>query len=265
MKRYKLFFSIIAIYCVACNNSTSNFVETKSVTKQDSLPSDEKDTTTQFITTLPDSAKPIFGYRFIIQGDFNGDGKQENLVEHYISLIDNKEAPKFYNGLKDYSQQVDITIQKQPMVFALCSDNRIDTLSIDATGQLFGLSYLKNEGDLDGDGGDELSYVVDFADWSNINTCHIMSYKKNKWVDIYSFGIWDWQLPALPQSINDYGLFGTQDKIIVEKEDTINAILEQELLQFKGFIKKISTSTFQVRFRNDEASEDSVIVNFKKK
>jgi hypothetical protein len=265
MKCYILILFIIALYCMACNNTTSNFVETKSLIKQDSLPSDEKDTTTQFTATVPDSAKPIFGYRFIIHGDFNGDGKQEDLVEHYISLLDNKETPKFYDGLKDYTQQVDITIKKQPIVFALCSDNTIDTLSIDARGQLFGLSYLKNEGDLDDDGKDEVSYVIDHADWSNINSCHIMSYKKNKWVNIYSFGIWDWQLPGLPQSINDYRLFGIQDKIIIEKEDNINAILEQELLQFKGFIKKISASTFQVRFRNDEASEDSVIVNFKKK
>jgi len=219
------------------------------------------------ITTATASEKPeireVFGYRFVITGDFDGDGKIEQLIEHYFSLRDNKEANKFYEGLEDYADAVGLAVEKNAYVF-LSSDNPlIDTLRIAKGGQVFGISYLKNEGDLDGDGGDEISYVIDWADGSNLNTWYIMTYKNGKWEELYSFPIWDWQLPNLPYMTNKYGLFGTEGKFVIPKNDTINALIEKELCEFEGLVKKIKTNKIQIIYRNDETEVDTMIVNLK--
>lgn len=114
--------------------------------------------------TIPQEIVPVFGYRFVISGDFDGDGKNEKLTEHFYSQLDNKETNKFYEGLTDYDQLVDLTVKKDPVSFISSDNKHIDTLLISSGGQLLGLSYLKNEGDLNGDGTDEVSYVVDWAD-----------------------------------------------------------------------------------------------------
>ncbi|MFT5822368.1 MAG: hypothetical protein ACI8ZM_003624 [Crocinitomix sp.] len=45
--------------------------------------------------SVKDIITPIFGYHFIIEGDFNGNGIQDTLVEHYISQSNWKETDKF--------------------------------------------------------------------------------------------------------------------------------------------------------------------------
>lgn len=124
---------------------------------------------------------------------------------------------------------------------------------------------MKNEGDLTGDGTDEVSYVVNWADWSNMNTWHIMSYKNKAWKELYSFPIWDWQLPDLPETFNNYGLFGLQDKVMVPEDDSVNLLIEQNMNEFKGLVKKIKNNQIQVIFKNEEASEDTMLVDLTKK
>ena len=203
---------------------------------------------------------PIFGYRFAIQGDFDGDGKQEKLTEHYINRDDGKESNKYYDGVDDYYDMVDLVIKKNPESFALSDDPKIDMLQINSGGQLFGISYLKNEGDLNGDGTDEVSYVIDYADFSNLNSWHIVTYKNKEWEEIYKFSIWDSQLPNLPSCTNQYGLFGTENKIIETSEDKAT---EKKLHEWKGLVKKLKHNKIQVIYRTDEAEEDTIVVDFK--
>lgn len=205
--------------------------------------------------------KPVFGYRFVITGDFNGDGIKEKLIEHFFSSIDNKEANKFYDSLTDYAELVDLTIKKEPFSFLVSDNSIIDTLHISNDKQLLGLSYLKNEGDLNGNGSDEISYVVNWADWSNLNTCNIMTYRNKEWESLYSFPIWDWQLPDLPEAVNDYGLFGLNEKLIYASSDSNNKLMEKQLNDFSGLVKKIATNKIQIVYRNDEANEDTMIVD----
>jgi hypothetical protein len=204
---------------------------------------------------------PVFGYRFIIEGDFDGDGKKERLTEHFISGIDKKETSKYYDAVEDYWDMIDLTIKKEPISYVLCDNTTIDTLKIHSGGQLFGISYLKNEGDLNGDGTDELSYVVDWADYSNFNSWHIMTYKNGKWKELLTFPIWDWQLPDLPVANNRYSLFGSEGKKFVN--DTVNIRLMKELKQFEGLVKKIKTNKIQVIFMGKEAEIDTIILNMK--
>ena len=137
-------------------------------------------------------------------------------------------------------------------------------MHISSGGQLLGLSYLKNEGDLNGDGTDEVSYVVNWADWSNTNTWHLVTYKNKKWKELYSFAIWDWQLPDLPETFNQYGLIGLEQKIINTTNVTMNKRIEKELKDFKGLVKKVKTNKIQVIFKNNEAEEDTMIVDLKR-
>jgi hypothetical protein len=241
---------------------TSNAITLDSISKDSST---TELTDEDILKTIPKNIKPILGYRFVIKGDFDGDGKKENLVEHFYSSIDNKETNKFYDGLDNYEQLVALTIKKMPYSFVLSDNAKIDTLSISISAQLLGLSYLKNEGDLNGDGTDEVSYVVNWADWSNMNTWHIMTYKSNRWEELYSFPIWDWQLPDLPETFNNYGLFGLQDKVMVPEDDSVNLLIEQNMQQFKGLVKKMKINQIQVIFKNEEASEDTMLVDLTKK
>jgi hypothetical protein len=209
-----------------------------------------------------DSTEAVMGYRFVLKGDFNGDGKQETLTEHYLSSMNGQESPK-YGVDQDYGEMVQIAVDKDPVSLLSCDDPSIDTLQIASGGQVFGLAWAKNEGDLDGDGGDELSYVVEWADWSSLNTCHLVSFKKGAWKELFSYSIWDWQLPALPQSVTQYGLFGVMDKIAFNENDSINRLIDAELKSFRGFITPIAVNRIQVRYRNDEAMEDSAVVNLR--
>lgn len=201
---------------------------------------------------------PVFGYRFVIRGDFDGDGKLEKLSERYISTIDNKEINKFYEGIDDYGDMVDLAIKRDPKSFVLSNNKQIDTLQISSGGQLFGISYLKNEGDLNGDGTDEVSYVIDYADFSNLNAWHIVTYKNGKWQELYQFPIWDWQLPNLPTNSNQYGPFGTENKNIDATEDIET---EWELHGWEGLVRKIQVNKIEVIYRNEEADMDTMVVN----
>ena len=201
---------------------------------------------------------PVFGYRFAITGDFDGDGKLEKLKEHYTSNLYNKEINKFYDGIDDSGDMVDLAIKSDPKSFVLSDNKQIDTLQISSGGQLFGVSYLKNEGDLNGDGTDEVSYVIDYADFSNLNSWYIVTYKNGKWQELYQFPIWDWQLPNLPANSNQYGLFGTENKNIYASEDIET---EWELHGWEGLVRKIQAGKIQVIYRNEEADLDTMVVN----
>ena len=226
--------------------------------KEDSLTPMEKT-----LRSVPKNAKPRFGYRFVIRGDFDGDGRQDTLTEHYISSLDGKETNKFYDNLDNYGQQVALTVHKHPVSFVTSNSKGIDTLLISRDLQLLGLLYLKNEGDLDGDGADELSYVVNWAAWSSVNTWYLMSYKKHKWVELYSFTIRDWQLPRLPYFSKEYGMFGVSGTSSTGDNDSINKQIEKELLAFPGFVRKIKKNVIRVTYVTDMAEPDTAIIDLR--
>jgi hypothetical protein len=225
--------------------------------KESTLPNlTPKQEDSAYISTL----NQVFGYRFEIEGDFNGDGKNENLKEHFYDLKTNSETNKFYDSI-GYDILVAITVMhKKPYSFLLSDNNKIDTLRVTKSGQQLGLSFLKNEGDLDRDGGDEISYVVNWADWSNMNTCHIMSYKNKEWIELYSFEIWDWQLPNLPETVNLYGPVGLSNKIINKKSDTVNKQIVSEFENFPGLIEKVEKNKIKVHKQNLELGYVETIV-----
>jgi hypothetical protein len=112
----------------------------------------------------------------IIEGDFDGDGRKEQIAEYLIDpkskkIVDIKEWAD--NGLDGISQ-------------LRCSNNAIRNYEIE--GRSIGLLYFGNKGDLNGDGADDIFFVKDQMQ-SRIHGANILSYKNGKWEIILSFGI----------------------------------------------------------------------------
>jgi len=213
---------------------------------------------------IPKVLVPVMGYRFVVTGNFKGDGKIDTLTEHYFSKLTGKETNKAYDSLEDYDTLVSLTVNKDPYSFVLCNDKTIDTLNITDNPQLLGLSWLHNEGDLDGDGGDELSYVIDWADWSSVNTCHIVSYKNGKWVELFSFMMHDWQLPQLPQMVSGFGMFGLDGVATIAHNDSLNKQIEDTLKAFPGLITKLKNGKIEIAsYTNDFAGDSALVFNLK--
>lgn len=251
----KILLSIfITALLIGCASPSVNSEETD-LNDLDSLPLIDSSTTEPII--------PVFGFRFMITGDFNGDKKQDTLFEHYISQNDFEETEKFYQNLPDYDALVDTTMKKRPLSYIACSNSSIDSLIITDREQQLGLSFLKNEGDLDGDGNDEVSYVINWADWSNMNSWNIISYKNGKWINLYSFSIRDWQLPDLPETINQYGFIGLMDKTILDSSNQNIDQINKEFLEFPGLVRKVKTNKIEIIYCNEEAMLDTTIIDLR--
>jgi hypothetical protein len=255
---------LIALF-FSCKNEPKN--SSKEGTSPDSIETHNKTIESRLrevLQSIPKEVKAVFGYRFVISGDFNGDHKNEQLIEHYFSGMDHKESNKFYDNLSEFEQLVALSIEKRPLSFLSSDNTDIDTLIIHSGDQLLGLSYLKNEGDLNGDGGDEISYVINWADWSNVNTCHIKTYHQHQWKELHSFDIWDGQLPDLPDTFDQYALFGLAQKDLQATNDSLNERVMKELKAFKGLIRKMGNSKIEVIGQNEEAVMDKMMITLKK-
>ncbi|MGL4597344.1 MAG: hypothetical protein ACRCYO_07450, partial [Bacteroidia bacterium] len=152
-----------------------------------------------------------------------------------------------YSNIDDYDLLVKLTVDKDPFVFLQATNEEIAKFELVGSSQIFGFSFLKNEGDLNGDGTDEVSYVVDWADWSTLNSCHIISYRTGRWEELYSFDIWDWQLPALEEN---------------EMTEIKPSSFSDE--NFDGLIKKLTVNKMQIIYRNEEAMKDTLVVDLSK-
>jgi hypothetical protein len=197
--------------------------------------------------------KPIWGYRFVITGNFSGAGI-DTLREHYYSKVKHLETNKYFDNV-DYDKMVSLAMKQEPWSFVTCSNHTVDTLNISSDVQLFGIAWLKNEGDLNGDGTDEVSYVVDWADWSSLNTCHIVTLTKHGWKELYHFMVHDWEIPDLPDYQTEYGLFGSSGGHSSYKNDTANQRILQNMKKFSGFIKKVKPGIILVHTWTIDASD----------
>ncbi|HLO60324.1 MAG TPA: hypothetical protein VK179_16355 [Bacteroidales bacterium] len=144
-----------------------------------------------------------FSDRLMITGDFNGDESIDTLKESFISSIDGKETNK-YSDI-EYDSLVALTIKKKP-ICRLISNSLTPLIVNKDKYQLFGLAFLKNEGDLDNDGSDELGLIVDWADWSNVNYYQILSYKNSNWTELFNFEIRDFDIADLKENKDSKGL-----------------------------------------------------------
>jgi hypothetical protein len=192
------------------------------------------------------SLRPVHGYRFVVSGAFAQAGRRTRLTERFLDGRTGKESPKFYRDL-DYDALVALTCAKDPIVELQPSDPSVRPLVLEGLGQVFGFAYVRNEGDLDGDGRDELSYVVDYADWSALNRCVVVGYHRGRWKELASFAIHESWLPRLPDFQQQFWLFGVAGRGTSPGDRRTNRRLERRLAAFPGFIRKVAPGRIRVR------------------
>jgi len=130
----------------------------------------------------------ILGERFTVTGDFNGDKTNDTIFESYISSATQKETYKFLDA-NDWDHNQALIIDNKPISRIYSNIAGIDTFVVTMQSQQMGIERIENLGDLNGDGNDELGYVIAWADNSNLNHYHIISLAGKKFEEIFSFQI----------------------------------------------------------------------------
>jgi len=120
-------------------------------------------------------------------GDYDGDGKDEMLYESLVSSITHERIDSivFYN---EYGGLVDTICRLDPEL-KLKTTNNIPDLMLSHGCQVFGLHGIVNLGNINDSPGDEIALVVQWADWSNLNTCRIYTLSSDGWELINTFSV----------------------------------------------------------------------------
>nr|WP_322625257.1 hypothetical protein [uncultured Flavobacterium sp.] len=192
-------------------------------------------------------SRPEMGYRFVINGDFDGDGKPETLLERFTDSLYVNEVPKYYISN-------DTTFQYEDVLFLNRYYNRQSFLywkdkKLKIKGGTLGFHYIENCGDVNADGKDEILFVEQYDDYSNLNTAHIYTYNKGKWEEIYKTHVWEWQFPLTPSVSMIPGLFGNF-QIGTTEDANADVQLERELKAFR-FINHYPDHSVEFSGMND--------------
>jgi hypothetical protein len=165
----------------------------------------------------------------IITGDFDGDGNEDELKESLVSSINNKSIDALPQV--EFDSLVGIVHKMNPILSLQSKSKNIPELILTKTPS-FGLMWIKNEGDLNKDGTDEISIVIDWADWSQVNTCIVYSLKNNKWIEYAKFDVREWQITRNPDfngfiTKNKKGIYevSTFDSEVIEIVKPLNELL----------------------------------------
>ncbi len=158
--------------------------------------------------------------KLYVTGDFDGDSKEDTIYQHNFSKLFNTEidssADPFYNAWDTvakwfYNQQSD--------VYLTINKSNQDSLHL---GTAQGLYCLLNIGDNNSDGKDEIAFVVDYCDFSNLNSCNIYSFCNNKWANLLQFDIHEdafiFSSGTTPTFKNIKGYLERQDKHWIFKD-----------------------------------------------
>jgi hypothetical protein len=188
----------------------------------------------------------IFGYRFMLYGDFNGDGKTDTLIEKYTDSLGNN-IPKYF-GENDIGTNQCFE-HKCGMRNFLCNTNgNSDSIP------LRHLCFAENLGHLNGDGTDEIGFISSNGDYSSLSSYHIYTFKKERWNELLYIPTWEWMFPPTPVNPSSYYMFGHfKDTLITT--DTLNQRLEKEMNEF-DFVKNLGNGVIEFEMRNDTINEN---------
>jgi hypothetical protein len=214
MKYFLTFILTVSFLCINCTRSNTNSQNTKYSSIDDNI-----------------------GHRYTLIGDFNGDGQLDTLIESYQHKQTNQEIPKLQIGARLNKEAIKKIMAQEPKTSLISKNNTISNYLISAEPQQLGLAHLKNEGDLNGDGADDISYVVLWADMSSLNKCHLLSWNGKNWVELDKFDIRDDMLAPLP----------------TQKEEPVT----------NNFIQKLDSNLVRIHWVNEEGLEEFSMVNLK--
>lgn len=155
---------------LSCESRTKETVDNSTVTK-----------------TADDKIKLHKLKKLFVIGDFNGDRKQDTIFQHNFSRLKRTEID---NSADPFQNEWDIVVKwfydHDADLYLTINNNKRDTLHL-ATAQ--GLYCLINIGDNNADGRDEIALVIDYLDFSRVNSCKIYSLCNDKWTLLKQFGI----------------------------------------------------------------------------
>lgn len=232
----------MALFIVACQpkkiEESTDFISEDEVKEEGSFSITKKALKKEEKTPV---GKPIWGYRFVLVGDFDGDQVQDTLMERYVNRETNQETNKFFEDVDLLSYQGDRIDGQKIFSYMVANNTALDTFL--NTSDL-GISYAETIGDIDGDGADEVGIVKYHADYSSMNTYYIYTYKKG-WKLYYSFEVREWEFPDLPEYNTNYGLFGAMGNTVIK--DSIQNTKIQEAITAYKCVEMIAPNTIQYR------------------
>jgi hypothetical protein len=125
--------------------------------------------------------------KLFVVGDFDRDRKQDTIFQHNFSRLTKTEieysADPFQN---DWEAVVKWFYSQNANLFLTINKSNQDTLHL---GTAQGLYCLINIGDNNDDGKDEIALVIDYLDFSRVNSCKIYTLCKDKWILLKQFGV----------------------------------------------------------------------------
>lgn len=125
--------------------------------------------------------------KLFVVGDFDGDRRKDTIFQHNYSRLTKTEmdssADPFQN---EWDSVVKWGFDQDADLYLALNKNKQDTLHL---GTAQGLYCLINIGDNNDDGKDEIAFVIDYLDFSRVNSCKIYSLCNGKWVLLKQFGL----------------------------------------------------------------------------
>jgi hypothetical protein len=179
-----------------------------------------------------------FGYRFVVTGDFDGNGTKETLTESYTDSTMKHEISSIRYYKND--DRIGLLTQKKPVLRLLCNDNKILPFMIEnKIHNTSGLLFVKNVGNIDALPGDEIAYAVEWLDFSNVNSFCIANYYKGKWRNIDMFPTHESSIP----------FYHNEDKGIADS-----------LIAWNGFVEHLKNGKTRIFTESKYEFEDTIIV-----
>ncbi|HLA55490.1 MAG TPA: hypothetical protein VK623_05295 [Flavobacterium sp.] len=132
--------------------------------------------------------------KLYITGDFDGDKKTDTLFQYNYSKLKKAEILNAPDPFKTEWDTVVNWFYKQESDVRLSLKKKGSNILHLGTAQ--GLNCLINVGDTNNDGKDEIALVVDYCDFSRVNSCKVFTLCNGKWTLVKRFGIhegaFDW-------------------------------------------------------------------------
>ncbi|KUJ61003.1 hypothetical protein AR687_14850 [Flavobacteriaceae bacterium CRH] len=136
--------------------------------------------------------------KLFVVGDFNGEGKKDTIFQHNYSGVTKSEiinAPDPFQNEWDFV--VEWFYKQESELYLALNKNNQEKLYL---GEAHGLYFLINIGDNNADGKDEIAFVIDYLDFSRVNSCKIYSLCKGKWILLKQFGVLEGAFDFTPDS-----------------------------------------------------------------
>lgn len=132
--------------------------------------------------------------KLFVVGDFYENGTIDTIFQHNYSFLNKMEidsVPDYYEECEDWNYyncwyKLHDWFREQKIETFLTLQT--DTLHINFYSS-YGLYCLLNIGDVNNDGKDEIAFVVDWFDMTNVNSCKIYTICNHEWILLKEFSI----------------------------------------------------------------------------